>query len=366
MCPGKTNVSTGTPRRRFNTSKVSSLLEEMDDTDRKLLYLMYEDPRMPLREISRRLGVSRQTANHRLKVLVRMGVFKNLRAVVSFDYRGGFLVAIWGRSNSTSVAGCLDRLGECRLTYHVYVLGGNVLFVEGGLTKMSDLDNYVRFVKDAAEMPDPIIGILCYGDGINPMHAAQTKENFVTLSPLDLKMMAMLQDDARRPIAEIADAIGVSAKTVRKHLTRMYSEGSMLFDWLWDLTSGEAMVTLLFVKLRGGADKVKFARRLLSKDPVHLICPTSFSNIPGLLIIYLSSEHMNEIRKILRGIAEDEDVLTVTPNLIYDERMYWAKDMRATGAVIRSYEKARKKDRSVRWAAHSSVLSQKLEEREDD
>jgi len=89
---------------------------------------------------------------------------------------------------------------------------------------------------------------------------------------------------------------------------------------------------------------VKFARRLLSKDPVHLICPTSFSNIPGLLIVYLSSEHMSEIRKLLRWIAEDEDVLTVTPNLIYDERMYWAEDMRATEAVIRPSKKAGKKE----------------------
>ena len=210
---------------------------------------------------------------------------------------------------------------------------------------MSDLDSYVRFVKDAAEMQDPIIGILCYDDGINPLTTTEVKESFVTLSPLDLQIMAMLQDDARKPVAEIADAIGVSAKTVRKHLTGMFSEGSMLFDWVWDLTSGEAMLTLLFVKLRDGADKAKFAKRLLSRDPVHLFCPTSFSNIPGLLIVYLSSEHMRDIRKLLGWIAKDEDVLSVTPNLIYEERMYWADDMRATEAVIRSSRKVGKKTR---------------------
>jgi len=317
----------------------------MDDVDRKLLLLMYENPRMPLREISKKLGISRQAAHHRLQALAKKGVFKNLRAMVSFDYRGGFLVAIWGRSDSASVADCLERLGKSKLTYHVLVLGGNLLFVEGGLTRMSDLDSYVRFVKDAAEMPDPSIGLLSYDIGMSPLPAAQTKRNFVTLSPIDLKMMAMLQDDARKPVAEIADAIGISARTVRKHLTSMYSEGSMLFDWLWDLTSGEAMVTLLFVKLRSGADKVKFADRLLSKDPVHFICPASFCNIPGLLIVYLSSENMKEIRKLLRWIAEDEDVLTVTPNLIYDERLYWADDLRATEAVIRPSKRVGKKTR---------------------
>ena len=339
-----------TPARHFSEKAIEEerrfRFEEMDDIDRKLLYLMmWEDPRKPLREISMRLGISRQATRNRLQALAEKGVFKNLRAVVSFDYRGGFLVAIWGRSESLSVDSCLERLGSSKLTYRAVVLGGGSLYVLGGLTRISDLDSYVRFVKNAAEMPEPTVGIMCFDDGVCPIIGEDTRGSFSKLSPIDIKIMAMLQDDARKPVAEIADAIGVSAGTVRKHLTGMFSEGSMLFDWPYDLTSGEAMLTLLFVKLRGRTDKVRVAKRLRSKDPIHLIYFVSFSNIPDLLVGIISSEHMREIRKLLRRIAEDEDVLTVTPNLIYDERMYWAKDMRATEAVIRRSKKGGKRMR---------------------
>jgi len=118
----------------------------------------------------------------------------------------------------------------------------------------------------------------------------------------------------------------------------------VVFDQPFDVTSGVEMLTLIFVKLRSGADKVSVAKRLTSKDPVHFNYMRSFSNIPGLLFGLLSSEHMREIRRILREIAEDEDVSTVTPNLIYDERIYWGQDPRSPGTTEQSTKKPRKKN----------------------
>ena len=316
--------------------------EEMDDTDRVLVLLLEQNPRMSLRELSKRLGISRQSLHRRLQGLARMGVFRNLRACVAGDYIDEFAVAIWGRSDSTSLDSTLERLGKSKFTWRVEVLGGNALFVIAGLVKISDLSAYVEFVKDAAEMSEPTVGVMCYENGIN-LFDREKKESYKELSPLDLKIINQLQDDARKPATEIAKAVGVSAKTAQKHLDEMISEGSMVFNQPWDVTSGGVMLTLFFVKLRSGADKVRAAKRLLSKDPVHLTYLRSFSNIPGLLIGLLSSEHMREIRKILREIAEDEDVLTVTPNLIYDERIYWDQDPRSPGTTEQSTKKARKK-----------------------
>jgi len=315
----------------------------MDDTDRKLLYLMWENPRMSLKEISKRLGVSRQTAHRRLQAFEKIGVLKNLKATIAGDYIDEFVVAIWGRSNSTSVDSCLERLGKSRFTWRVEVLGGGSLFVMAGLVDMTDLDRYVRFVSGVAEMPEPTIGIMCYDDGINPFDV-EKKQSYRELSPLDLRIIAALQDDARRPVAEIASEIEVSTNTVRRHLDDMISDGSMVYNQPWDLTSGEDMFTLLYVKLRSGADKVKAAKRLLSKDPAHFFFLRSFSNIPGFLVGIIWSNSLREIRKILREIAEDEDVLTVTPNLIYHERMYWDADSRAPGVMSHSPKKAEKKE----------------------
>lgn len=315
----------------------------MDDIDRKLILLMEENPRMSLREISRRLEVSRQTVHHRLQALERIGVFKNLRASICGDYIDEFAVAIWGWSDSASVDSCLERLGKSKYTYRVEVLGGNCLFIMAGFIDISKLDSYVEFAKLAAEMPEPTIGIMSYNDGVNPFDK-EKKQSYKELSQLDLAIIDSLKDNARRPAAEIGKVVGVSAKTAQRHLDDMMSEGSMVFDQPWNLTSGEDMLMLLFIKLRSGADKVRVAGRLLSIDLIHFNYIRSFSNIQGLLIGLVSCDKTNEIRKIVQRIAEDEDVLSVTPNLIYDECMYWDQDPRSPDIISHPSKKARKKD----------------------
>jgi DNA-binding Lrp family transcriptional regulator len=299
----------------------------MDDTDRKLMLLITENPRMTLRELAKRLGVSRQAVHHRMRGLTKMGVFRSMKAEVSMNYLDVPVVAVWGRSMAPSVEKALDRLGESELTISVRVAGASGFFVGGGLRNISELDGFVDFVKRAAAMPEPTVGILSFGDGINPEYfdGGRRRESYRELSAVDLKIIASLQDDARKPIPEIAKGIGVSPKTVRRHLDGMRAEGSLDFYQPWDLTSGEDFITLLQVTLRTGADKVRTARRLIAKDPLHLFL-RSFSNLPSFLIGALNLDKMTEIRKILKEIGEDEDVVSVTPNLLYFERSYMPWD----------------------------------------
>lgn len=122
----------------------------------------------------------------------------------------------------------------------------------------------------------------------------------------------------------------------------MVSDGSLDFYSPWDLTSGEDMLTMMYVNLRSGADRVKVARRLLSKDPIHVILFRSFSNLPNFLLGILNSDRMSEIRKILREISEDEDVLAVTPNLLYFERSYTTWDHKLLAVLTRPSETSRR------------------------
>jgi predicted transcriptional regulator len=279
-----------------------------------------------------------------MQVLARIGVFKKMKATISAHYFDAVLVGVWGRSKTSSVDETLDRLGESDLTSRVVVAGGNFLYVLGALRDLSELDGYVEFVKRAAEMPEPTVGIHTLNAGIHPDWAdgGKRKESYKELSPLDLKIILSLRDDARKPIAEIADMIGVSAKTVRRHLDDMRSGGVMDFDEPWDPTSGEDMFTILLLNLKEGADRVKVGRRLLSKRPLNLIMMRSFSNLPNFLLGILSSDRMSEIREILREVAEDEDVLAVTPNLLYLERPYLTWDEKNPALLARRSEKVKK------------------------
>jgi DNA-binding Lrp family transcriptional regulator len=141
----------------------------MDDTDRKLLWLISEDPRMPLKELAKRLGISRQAVDHRMQIMTKLGTFKSIKAEISFRcYSYLIFPLIWGVSTTESIDKTLDRLGESEFTTNVAVLGGGVVSIFGCVRSESELNDFVDFVKRAAEMPEPTVGLIDFDDGINP------------------------------------------------------------------------------------------------------------------------------------------------------------------------------------------------------
>ena len=64
------------------------------------------------------------------------------------------------------------------------------------------------------------------------------------LTPLDWRILKSLRYKAKHPIAEIAEEIGVSAKTVRRHYTRMAQEGSFFLTPALD--PGKAQGVILY------------------------------------------------------------------------------------------------------------------------
>jgi DNA-binding Lrp family transcriptional regulator len=308
----------------------------MDDTDRKLIMLLTQEPRMSYRDLTERLKISRQAVHHRIRALADMGLFRSIRAEVSMHYVNCPIVAIWGRSKVPSTNEILDNLGESEFTACVRVFGGQELFVMGALRTLSDLNGYVEFVKRTAEILEPTVGMMTFGDGINPEYydGGRRKEEYDELSPLDLRIIASLNGDVRKPTSQIARALGVSTKTVRRRLGAMRLDGSLDYYMPWDLTFGEDMSTVLYVHLRTGADKVAVARRLISKDPVHANYFRAFSNLPSFLLGLVTSNRMNEIRNIITRISEDEGVAAVIPNMLFFERTYVTWDLRDTRQIL--------------------------------
>jgi DNA-binding Lrp family transcriptional regulator len=296
----------------------------MDDTDRKLMLLICANPRIRLRELAKNLGISTQAVHHRIQVLTEIGVIEGMTAGISIHYLHAVPLIIFGRSNTTSVKETLDRLGESEFSSLALAAGGNYFYVIGLLRDISELDGYTEFVKRVGKMPEPTVGIfgLDYPEYRLTTDGGTREQSYKELSPLDLRIIVSLKHDARRSIADIADDVGVSAKTVRRHLDDMTSEGSLEFYVPWDPVAGGNTFMLMHVNLKDSTDKVEVGRKLLSKYPLQIAFIRTFRNIPGFLWCVLSLEKTTQIRKILREIAEDEDVLTVMPNFVYLERNY--------------------------------------------
>jgi len=314
----------------------------MDDTDRKLLILLGQNARMHLQELARRLGITRQAVYKRIQALDRAGVMKGAFAGVSVRYLDAVPVAINGWSNAASMDETLDKLGESDLTRRVLVAGGNYLYVVGFLRNLAELDEYAEFVRRTAEMPEPVVGIYNLDDGLMAYSvdgSGRRKQSYRELSPLDLRIIASLKDDARKSIAAIADTIGASAKTVRRHLEKMVAEGSVDFNMPLDMESAGDLLLIMHVDLKEGADKVLVGKRLLSKNIFRDQYIRTHSNIPGLLIWVFWSDRMSSIRQAVKETSSDKDVRSVMLNFTYIERLYptWRDKLLETAAGRPSY-----------------------------
>jgi DNA-binding Lrp family transcriptional regulator len=302
------------------------MLEEMDDIDRKLDILLCSEPRIHLRELASRLGISRQAVHHRVQAMMKSGVMKRARASISISYLDAVPVCVFGRSGTALVDRTLDRLGENEFTHRVVVAGGNYVYVVGVLREVSELGGYVEFVKRTAEMPEPTVGIYCLDDGLTPRYSVdgsgRRERKFRELSPLDLKIIAQLRDDARKPVTNVARALKVSPKTVRRHLDAMILDGSMEISVPADLALAGDFLSVMNITLKDGANKLDMGRRLLSACNFQDTYVRTYLNLPNHLAWVFWSNDMAEVRKAARMVAEDTAVEAVMLNFVYQERLY--------------------------------------------
>ncbi len=313
-------------RESSNTWHTRGLLEGMDQTDRQLIIMLAASPRIPVQELARKLGISRQAVHHRMRMLAEAGVYKGTTAAVSIQYLHAIPVVVFGRSAATSVQPILVNLGKSNLTRRVLIAGGNFVYAVGWLRDLSELEGYAAFVGQAATMREPTVGIYSLDSRLMPEFTVdgigKRRESQRELTSLDLRIVAALANDARRPVADVAADLGVSNKTVRRHLDTMMANGQLELHALTDEPAGGQMLFLVHIGLRDGADKVVVAHRLLLKYPFWDAYVRAFTNLPNLLIWVFWTRELTAVRDALAGLEDDGDVTGAVPNFTFLERIY--------------------------------------------
>jgi len=287
--------------------------------------LFASNPRIHFRELGSKLGISTQAVHRRVQELTRCGVIVGTTAGISISYLNAMPITIFGRSNTVSVEETVKRLRENELSSSVIVAGGNFLYIVGLLRDVSEMDGFTNFVKRAAEIPEPTVGIYSRETGLAPdfMDKGQkNRDERETLTPLDLRIIASLKGDARKAETVIAKEVGVSAKTVARRLERMISNGSVDLIVPMDPTKCGDIVSLVHVQLKADASRKAVGRRLASKLSPQLWYMRTYSNLPGFLHCIVCTNSMDDLRGIIQRIAQDSEVKSVVPNTMYSDHIF--------------------------------------------
>jgi len=296
----------------------------MDESDRKLMLYLAENPRVPYRELADKLGVSVQAVHRRIQVLMKMGVLRGFGAGVSIRHLEAVPVMVFGRSSSASIQETMKKLSKNDITSSVLVAGGNYLYIVGLLKGISDLERYTDFVKKAADMPEPSVGIYSLDAGLAPdyMDGGRTTEEKAELTALDVRILSALKQDCRKSIADIAKEVGVSSRTITRRLERMFREGLIDLVVPMDPTATGDIVSTVHLHLREGASKKDLGARLINRFTPRMWYIRSFTNMPNFLLGIVCTDTMNELRGILEEISKDADVKSLVPNIWYADYLF--------------------------------------------
>jgi DNA-binding Lrp family transcriptional regulator len=217
---------------------------------------------------------------------------------------------LYGTSEAESLGKLHEKLSKQGSIYWLTLGGGNFVILGAYLRSVSELESLTDYVKKEVLIPNPTVGILSI---------AQSKVDLSlekVLHSLDRQIVYALSNDSRKPIADIAEEVGVTAKTVRRRLNAMISKGLIEFSIHWYPDTSNDIISTVHLKLKPDASRDAVAHVLKGYFP-NLLFYYQFINIPNELFCLLWTNTMKELKEIQQRLVSEDIVASIVPNILY-------------------------------------------------
>jgi len=186
----------------------------------------WPDFRLSARAIGRKLGIPSGTVHNRLTTWTRIGFLKGAALLVNpslFNLQPGMLAL--DASPSISKSELIERLS---MVEHMFVINlhvGNFI----GLAFYYGSEEFLRRERD----------LICKLCGTRDSKFAKyfVPACSARLSATDWRIISRLQDDVTEPYSEMAEALRVSTRTVKRRVDRMVRESAISGIALTDVTT---------------------------------------------------------------------------------------------------------------------------------
>jgi DNA-binding Lrp family transcriptional regulator len=281
----------------------------MDTTDMKLIMLLSANSRLPYAQLAESLSLSVNAVHKRIQVLLETGVIKKFTAKVSLYASKAIVVFVSGVSELPSIQDLPEKLKKQGAIYWLAVGGGKYLFIGVYLKTINDLTSLLDYIKTEAGIREPIVGIMAG----SPVSENKPEE---TLSDLDLRIIRSLKDDARKPLADVAEELKVSAKTVRRRLDRMIKHSLIELSMEWYPDKSNDIITLIEVHLKPDA-RLSVAPVILQRYAPNILFFWTFANLPSTITFAVWTNNMNELQTLREKLEKEDGVASIVPNILY-------------------------------------------------
>ncbi|MFW9825827.1 MAG: winged helix-turn-helix transcriptional regulator [Candidatus Thorarchaeota archaeon] len=282
----------------------------MDETDFYLLKNLLENCRMTYRELSDITNMSVSAIHKRIKSLEDEGIINTYRARPSLSALKYLLVLIFGKSNTKSLDALSQELGQHESIYRVAITGGKYLIISSFLRDISELQEFGSYVSRTAQISEPTIGI------VNASYRTFAEP----ITSIDFKILKSLNRDARKPITDIADGLGISAKTVRKRLDRMIDDDLIDFSLEWSVQK-VSLTTIFQIYLNEGTSIRSTIQHINDKYSENFSYILDYSNIPNFITLFTWAKNAQESQKIQEEL-QTEGFKDIIPRIYLSAKWY--------------------------------------------
>ncbi|MFW9823210.1 MAG: winged helix-turn-helix transcriptional regulator [Candidatus Thorarchaeota archaeon] len=288
----------------------------MDKTDFFLVKTLSFNSRLTYRELADMTDMSVSAIHKRIRHLEEERVIQTYMARPSFLALNYLLVLIFGTSNAKSIDAINKELGQHESIYYVVNAGGKYLYVSALIRDLSELQEFGSYVSKTAKITEPTIGIV--NQYLSFPLASRTYPE--PLTTIDYKILKTLNRDSRKTITDIADEVGISAKTVRKRLDRMVEHDLATFSIEWTAHK-ISFVTTFNIYLNEGQDMNSTIQHLYQKYSENVAYCIAYSNLPNFLTLHTWAETARESQKIQEEL-QTEGFKDIVPHILLTGNYY--------------------------------------------
>ena len=290
----------------------SVIVPPMDSTDIVLAMTLLQDSRTSYQKLADQLGLSVNAVHKRIQLLMTQGIIRKFNARISLSSLKALNVLVYGNSKAAAPNKLHNLLGNHGSIYWVSYSGGNYLYIGAYLRDISDLGSLVNYIKEKAEIPEPTVGIESSGSLQASTYGAEDK----SLYPLDYRIIHSLHDNSRKPLSDVAEEVGISAKTARLRLARMIKYHLVEFSLEWYPDASNDIITIFHARLKPSPQKNVVGHLFKEYVPNVIVC-WAFSNLPNEMLVITWTDSVKNLRVLESKLEADQSLESVTPNILY-------------------------------------------------
>ncbi len=311
---------------------------KLDMKDTKILYELDANARQPLTKIAKKVGLSKEVVNYRIKAMEREGIIKGYYAALDLSKIGYMFCRLMIKLHGVNPKKEAEIINYCKSLPHI-----GWMFIVDGPWDIA-LAVHVKNIKDWEMVCDELMHR--YGKFISDKYVsiATTVYHFrhnylfgtndysqyilggtekVELSATDLKILEMLARNARMPTTDIAKHLNLSSNAVKYRIRNMIKNRVIIaFRTKINVNKLGYEYYKVFLMLKGiGKERVNKLIGYLRMHPnvIYITKAIGISDLEFEIILRNRSElHriLKEMKLRFSDIIKDYDAMLFTEELL--------------------------------------------------